>query len=500
MFFSGVCFAATYNLEIIQPQAGLTTASRYYKTYTGLEYKVRVGVIGGLYPFTFSLSVNPSGMTIDSETGIITWSNPVEAGSPHSVTVSVTDDESTNVTRSWTITVSTSGFYFVDGDSGTTNAGGGDGSQGNPWLTLDDLLEAGSVSSGTQAYFMTGTYGTTGLSQSGGGGWIRHEIGGTKPLIWLAYPGETPEIDFGSTDYTDPEICLRFTSSSKDVYIAGFAIDNPWNFAFQTGPDANRMVIAWNSFTNLRNAQNGQNSAFIMSVTNYGPTRDFFFLHNNSFANLFDHVGQVGGAMLKFYSEDKALIEANSFSNENGDNDTSKEGISMKADNRRITLRKNTVDYISNHSIGGSANGNVNNVIEFNLVTNCGTGDEGGIVINEFNTIVDREDYYRNTFNCKIVLRNGTTGDGPFYFTDNVIVNEQSGTPTDSHITHHAQVVDHSVVEISGDLTGYAVDGIIDANGDLQGDYLQYVGTKGYQTSVEAVPTDQIQGVNIGSP
>ena len=51
-FFSNL-YAANYPLEITQPQEGLTTHSRYYKAYPGIEYKVPIGVFGGLYPFAY---------------------------------------------------------------------------------------------------------------------------------------------------------------------------------------------------------------------------------------------------------------------------------------------------------------------------------------------------------------------------------------------------------------------------------------------------------------
>jgi len=235
-----LAFGANYPLEIIQPQPNLTTAIRYYKTFTGFEYRVRVGAIGGLYPYTYSLTIAPSGMAIDETTGVIVWDNPVEEDSPHNITVSITDSEGTTARRSWTLTVSRNGFYFLDAVNGRTVAQGGAGTIASPWKTLDDILEAGAVSSGTQAFFKNGTYNTDGLSQTGSNGWQRHEVSATKPLIWLAYPGHTPVIDFGSSSYSVIKPCLRF--SNNDTYIAGFTINNPWNFAFQKLGD--RGVIA----------------------------------------------------------------------------------------------------------------------------------------------------------------------------------------------------------------------------------------------------------------
>src|SRR5689334_21125847 len=87
MHFARVSHAANYPLQIIQPQPNLTTHSRFYKAYPGILYRVPVSVLGGAYPFTYSLTTAPSGMTIDAATGIISWPNPTTSGSPHSVTV-----------------------------------------------------------------------------------------------------------------------------------------------------------------------------------------------------------------------------------------------------------------------------------------------------------------------------------------------------------------------------------------------------------------------------
>jgi hypothetical protein len=86
--------AANYSLEIIQPQPNLNTQNRFYKAYPGLEYNVRMAVAGGdILTGSNSFPV-PSGMNIDGR-GEITWPNPTEASSPHSVSVRVTDSEGT---------------------------------------------------------------------------------------------------------------------------------------------------------------------------------------------------------------------------------------------------------------------------------------------------------------------------------------------------------------------------------------------------------------------
>ena len=45
---------------------------------------------------------------------------------------------------------------------------------------------------------------------------------------------------------------------------------------------------------------------------------------------------------------------------------------------------------------------------------------------------------YRNTFVGRVSVRNTDTADGPFYFTNNVIVNSDAGTPAGSHVYQKA--------------------------------------------------------------
>ena len=160
LLYNSISIAANYSLEIVQPQPNLTTVNRFYKAYPGLVYNVRPAVIGGAYPFTYTLTAYPSGMSINSSTGIISWQNPTTTGSPHAVTVSVRDSEGTVATVSWTITVDSSGFYFVDAVDGKTVANGGTGTFANPWKTIEDwyLTKYNTAYQGGFLYFRSGTY------------------------------------------------------------------------------------------------------------------------------------------------------------------------------------------------------------------------------------------------------------------------------------------------------------------------------------------------------
>ncbi len=84
-----VVHAANYPFQVLIPrpansaldpgEAAISPHHRIFRAYPDVEYNIRAAV---------------------------TWPSPVEAGSPHSVSVRVTDAEGTQVTRTWTLTSS----------------------------------------------------------------------------------------------------------------------------------------------------------------------------------------------------------------------------------------------------------------------------------------------------------------------------------------------------------------------------------------------------------
>lgn len=505
LVFCNSSIAANYSLEIIQPQPGLSTANRYYKAYPDREYKVRIGAIGGLYPYTYAIVEptttcnNTNAVTLDSSTGILTWT-PQVGDSGCTMSVSVTDTESTTVTREWAITVSTTGVYFLDSVGGLTVAEGGLGTLASPWKTIDDLLEAGTVSADTMAYFKTGTYNLDNLTLDlhgeypNGYGYAKDiSSGDNKPVIWLAYPGDTPTIDFGSSGWEDQ--APHFKIIDNDLYISGFTLTNCWNFCFQGLMD--RSVFSWNTFTNLRNGQDGANSAFVMSSGSGVGQRHYSYYHDNSFANVFINTDHPGGAFLKFYSETKSLFEQNTLSNENGSNTTSQEGLSWKGYNTYSVTRLNSINYITDHAIGGSADQNDEQTVEFNLVRNCGTGD--GVVVSERGT-QSVEYHYRNTYMCPVKIGGMaspyTSATDNFRFTDNVIQNANATYDNIGGLAvYPGATVDWDGVTQVGDL--YAASGIVDTDGNLQGEFrTTYLGTKGYELATSSTPPSA-QGCTI---
>lgn len=461
-------FAANFPLEIIQPQAGLTTVNRFYKAYPGLVYNVRAGVVGGAYPYTYSLTAAPSGMTIDSATGEITWSNPTATGSPHSVTMSVTDSESTTATVSWTVTVTTTGFIFVDaadGHASTCNGGSATGTISDPFLGMADFYCGTSYASksttefaGYFVYWRTGTYAPDGYADADN---YLYFSSNRKPLVWLAYPGETPVIDYN--DISNKRILFQGNSDDR-LFIDGLTVTNTAYKGIQMGAAEEGAVFRNMTFSNLHSAVTDcSNQSFIMFERTAGGGR--FTLQDSEFSDL------IHGAAVKLYTSDKALIEDNYFhdiSDVTSPVCASREGIAMKEQVTRTTVRHNRFYNAGDHAIGGNMNlynGNITENIE--ILFNRLWGDSQ-ITLNQ-NDNAGALYVYRNTLVDQIVIDEPTGG--PFHIYNNAI---QAESPQISGDT--TNVVDTNNLK--------ATSGIVDTSGLLVN--RSYVGTYGWEL---AAPT-----------
>jgi hypothetical protein len=491
--------AANYPLEIIQPQPGLNTANRYYKAYPGIMYEVPVGVFGGTYPFTYSLVTAPTGMTINPSTGIITWPNPPTSGSPHSVTVQVVDSESTAVTRSWTITVTTSGFIFVDAVNGRNSiyngcsSNCGTGTIANPFRDLCDIYvgtgpstcnsyEAKSNATYNDyfVYFRGGAYEPNGYFENSGQQYQLEWHGANKPNIWLAYPGEEVVIDHNAGSASGAFFDM-VDADNSNIFIHGIRFQNMLNHAFRVIGSAPRSVFFDNTFYNGGPGVDGHNSSFIMFASSGGyANASFKLLKNNTFDTATGHF-----AYIKTYSTNKLVIEGNTLTNPVD----SSAGIAIKGNDQYVSVRSNI---INGAFAGGSIAGdwaNLNNMdVSFNNVINAinnySTSIYGALMINYHDTTSSSVYIYRNTFEGTVTVKWSTSDDGPFYLYNNVIINQNAGAPSGSHITHYDVADPGRIILGTGataNLVGYPGDGIIDTSGNLTTEHESYVGTHGHQ-------------------
>jgi hypothetical protein len=489
--------AAIYPLELVSPRAAGTSPAagqpaispnnRIFWAYPGLEYNIRATVIGGAYPFTFSLSNAPQGMSINNLTGEIRWSNPSGAATP---TIVVRDSENSTVSSSWTITVDANRFIFLDAANGREFDAGtpGTGTLSNPFRRIRDLYSGSSYASKSDnrhvnkiAYFRTGTYYIDGYIEdaSGANAGRMAVLDSSKPVAWIAYPGETPTVD-GRCTALSPQIGSRpcnygvhiaLYGNGDNTYMDGLRFVNMAVHAFRTAGTGNYQVFRRNRFSINGPTVAGVNQGFITTMAGDGGLSGFYLSIQN---NIFEDIEQ--GSCVKLYSTKRVLIEDNICRDVSG---SESEGFALKGGVMdRVTVRHNTISNILQKGVGGNMHFLQSAEILFNRISEA---TAGAVDINQ-DGVAGPVHVYRNTFVGRVMVRNTDSADGPFYFQNNVIINNDPG----NHI-YMENVSDASRVRITDNLTGTASQGIVDAGLNLTSGYLSYVGTRGYQ--IPGVPT-----------
>jgi len=458
-------FAANYPLELINPKPasapGQAASSRIYRAYPALEYNIRAAVIGGAFPYTFALTNAPAGMSVDAR-GVIVWSNPQATATP---TLTVRDSEGAQVTATWTIQVTPNGFRFVSATNGTA-APTGTGTLANPWRTMADVYHnAGTLDI---VYFRAGTYNQLNLPRTTGG-WERVEWGGSRPTTWLAYPGEVPIIDFGYQAGVENGPMIRIGDSDADgqsrpPYVDGFETRNSRIIGFQTGSAATFRRLKMH---HLLVGGDGSNAAHIMTLTQSPPVVGMVIQDSEFYS------AATESTTIKIYAQEKTLIEDTI-------HHSSYVGIELKDDVRRYTVRNNLFYNISRHAIGGNMHETgTTGEICFNTVLQAGGGMKYALEVNQ-DGMAGVTHIYRNTLVGRVRMRSAIGSNGPFYWNNNVIVSDDAGTPSGSHIVYENVSAPERIV-VRDNLARYPSDNVVDSSGRLTAAYASYLGTHGSQ-------------------
>lgn len=516
IFSSTPVFAANYPLELtnIGPVGvnGMHANNRIFRAYPGLTYNIRAAVVGGLYPYSFSLQNAPSGMTINPSTGEITWTNPQANANP---TIVIVDSEGTQISRAWSITVSATGFRFVDAVNGRNAANNGcssscgSGTLANPWRNLVDLMLNDSVSDIT--YFRAGTYNVQEIPvsqrQSVGSVWERVVFtdnagsGAAGSVMWLNYPSEVPLLDFTCTSCTEG-LLIRHTG--QNVYIDGFETRDSAIIAFQFEPTG---ALRGGTYRRLNMHDHGPggdgtNASFIMSLSFYPNAAYGMVIQDSTFTGV-TSIDPDDAVTIKAYSINKLLIEDTVHSN-------AVTAIELKADVRQFTVRNNRLFNLTGTAIGGNMHGCVQcgsggvdtqttrGEILFNSVRVSGATAQA-LHLNQDSQALEVY-VYRNTFFGRVAARSVDTADGPFFLTRNVIVSNDSGTPAGSRV-HHISVSAPSRIVLNDNLVGTPSNNIVDNNNNLTSAYSSSLGVRGYQQAGSpGGPPQRVQGVRITPP
>ena len=449
-------------LTIIAPRPGLTTTNRYYKAYPGIAYDVPVSVLGGAWPFEYTLTTAPAGMTIgehygDARYGQIYWENPTVSASPHPVSVRVRDQEGHEATVSFSVTVTTDGFLFLDAVNGND---ANPGTLASPKQTINGWYrgaKSDSTYSGSFVYYRAGTYRTdAGPIEDG----IRLANTGTsKPSVHLAYPGETATIDVRNAH-------LAHYSGVRDVFFSGLTFDqignnNAWH-ALAFDSDTQRVVIYKNTFNRpVGGGGVGSNSSSIF-IANGGTVTPYWALVYNDFVDTYQVMA------VEAYLSSDAVFEGNRLNN------NSAGGLYLKNSNPRWSIRGN--EGLTNNSaflVRVDAYNGAENVDDIEVCWNnyasSGVGWILGYERNDYGTFTS----YRNTWQVN----------------EHSVVNAQSAT-----LNVIRDVIQHTGgfangVHLEGtSITPFYTDplagesGLVDSNGKLVGQSrTNYLGIRGHE-------------------
>jgi hypothetical protein len=509
--------AAPFPLELVSPRAANTSPSsgqpaispnnRVFWAYPGIEYNIKASVNGGLYPYTFSLSNAPSGMTIDAVTGEIRWTSPSGTATP---TITVRDSENVTVSSAWTITTDASRFIFIDANNGREfdASPAGTGTLSNPYRRMRDLYGGSVYSAKTQgphvnkiAYFRSGTYYVDGFIEDDNGTNYRGRMAlldGYKPVAWVAYPGETPTID-GQCFPLSPQIGARgcnvgrhiaFYGNGDNTYIDGFNLVNFARHAFQVSGTGNYQTFRRNNFNVLGPTIDSSNESWIMTMAAGadGEMGSFLTIQDNRFEN----VDQ--GSCVKLYSVQHVLIEGNVCAHgtdTTGGNDF--EGFAIKGGTlERITVRRNRIFDIDQKGIGGNMDVLRSGEFLYNLIYDTRLN---AIDINQ-DGVAGNLWIYRNTVVGQVRVRNTDGSDGPFYFNFNVFINNDGTSRIyQENVSAPARIV------AADTLGAGSTSGVLDSNFNLIGAWAQYANTHGYQSpSASPIPGGGGGGGGGGNP
>jgi hypothetical protein len=454
--------SSPYPLEILNIKPAGTgsppipASNRIFHAYPGIEYNIRAAVIGGTYPYTFSLSNAPSGMTINPKTGEISWPNPT--ASTGNITLTVRDSKGASVQTSWAISVHTNGFWFVDGDYTGTSTG----SISQPFKTLNELVVATDGRPGDIVYLRGSTrpytvqnYPSGPKPSLDGDGSLYinvSEYGGADSAeTWLAYPGEKPVIDLEN----------KYFLRTDRPYFDGLTILNGREYSLKTLGGTHYKTIRRTTWRGVRSVTStNRNQGFVFAIR---EGVGYNFVIQDSEWSEFVGAQAIGS----LYLCNKVLIENNHIFNggQTGLHPFTTQ-IGLKEANLNATVRGNYIEI--------PANANAMEI--YNYASDAGALDfsfnrviraTAGVAIKFY----DPEDayIYRNTIVGTVDFQPGTgpeASQGPIYFTHNVL----QGTLTDA-----------TYVTQSNNLVGSFSAGMVDARGNLTGSYVQYRGTRGYE-------------------
>ncbi len=465
---AGNFVSAKIPLQILQPFAGLDTRNRFYKAYPGIAYYVKAAVRGGAFPYRYDLTTAPAGMLIDNITGEMLWPDPIESVTPYDVTLRVEDQEGNVQTVSWTVTVTSTGFIFVDSVNGDDN---NDGSFDTPYRTLNGWYKNDKFDMTHEndfVYYMDGTYRTRDVPIEDN---IRMAcVSHNKPVVHMAYPGHVPVIDVLNSHWI-------FYDGNDNVYMQGFVWENidqptsgnPRQHALVVESSGDHVTVLRNTFDGGINRNlDGRNPSMVFASN--ALTGQNWAIMNNRFNNV------IGLDAVLLYDVENALVAENMIDTMSGG---AAWGLYVKISNKDLTLRQNSsIGNVSKPLIRLDSFTTEERQRNLEVCYNNGLGSARVLYIGNNPAGTGQVWSYRNTWRGGYVeVRDQDGTDGPFDFEREVIMH--NGTHVGGFFLNNSP----AAPLVSNDLlTGSS--NLVDDSGNLVGaNRNSFLGTHGHEVS-----------------
>ena len=346
-----------------RPDSETNSWERHRLCPAGTAWSFPVGLLYGAWPFQYSLSGAPAGMTIGTTFGspgygVMSWANPV-AGT-YTITAIVTTQDfgrtagSADPTGQYSVTFTLEVAAATDARFVWANAATGSDSNGGtsaaPWKTLAGFSSA--PTSGKQFWLRAGTYAMTALSS------VLDLT--SKAKVFVGYPGETVKIDY-SQSWSHGNISIQFNGgngtsggcSASNIYFFG----SPSNWA---GGSSDMYHILHNGdrgvyYNNIFDSMNGLGAG----DSNFGNWSGIAMF---AFAGMHNYVGccdstfknftrlNTGGGMV-WYSSRYGIMERNTITGFTSPGNVM-HGFISKGHCSRTSIRANMADTTNNFSSG----------------------------------------------------------------------------------------------------------------------------------------------------
>jgi|TARA_B110000908_G_scaffold112398_1_gene131804 hypothetical protein len=394
LLVSSMVLAGSKGNPTVWPDWSLATVGGIQeKAYPALNYETRIGVIGGRYPYDFSITTGPSGLTVDPRTGVVSWSVPITGS--YSVSILIVDSSSKQISYDYVLNVTTNGFYFVSPSGLAAN----NGSIGSPWPGISHAVS--NTNSSDVVYLRGGDYSANNISINSG-----------SASMWLAYPSEAPRLNVAGTPITVTAQSGEFTLfSGLDVFNCGnrcFFLEQSRNVTFYK-----------NRLRDLNSSCAGCNPSFLyFSGHNTSAARhDMIKVMNNTFSELSaNSASETDGAVVAF-DVHNSLFEDNEL------RAMGNYGFADKDNTYRNTYRGNYIEGTHN-GIGLKGQSGSNNIhVHHNLVSGA-----QGMPICEYGPCTDFYIHHNTIIDGNIVFRGGVSNSnsGNINFAYNVFTSVSS--------------------------------------------------------------------------